>query len=370
MAVKAAGATPPSNSLSFKEIGEEFGLAPNPNGSGYSLGAYRISQTISTLSNLGLDNNQNNPPTSIMPQGNSTIRISDFYSKKLNTVVDLYSSNQNNTTRKDIRNRYNSNNVTVVGGFRSRPTDTGEKPPTGVRGKRVIGLINVTIGSEQSTTQSRCAVQTGGWDANTTFEVNIGDDGEIIGAGGDGGNEGGCGNGNAPNNATSALGIEYSGTKVINNGYIQCGYGGGGGGGRASCDPNKSMSDPIAPGGAGGGGAGYPNSSGGNKGCDGNGCSDDGDPGQNKSRGGGSAGIVDGCATGGTGGNGGQPGGGVNDPQSGGNGNDTYGAACQRIGGTAGSSGSAIRCTMSSGNVTIVNAGTIHGSTVYSTTVT
>ena len=47
MAVKASGATPPSNSLSFKEIGEEFGLAPNPNGSGYSLGAYRISQTVS-----------------------------------------------------------------------------------------------------------------------------------------------------------------------------------------------------------------------------------------------------------------------------------------------------------------------------------
>ena len=360
MAVKASG------QLTFTEIGQEFGLAPNPNGSGYSLGAYRVSQTISTLANLGLDNNQNNPPTSIMPQGNSTIRMSDFYSKKLNTVVDLHSSNQNNTTRKDIRNRYNSNNVTVVGGFRSRPTDTGEKPPTGVRGKRVIGLINVTIGSEQSTTQSRCAVQTGGWDANTTFEVNIGDDGEIIGAGGDGGNEGGCGNGNAPNNATSALGIEYSGTKVINNGYIQCGYGGGGGGGRASCDPDKSTNDPIAPGGGGGAGAGYPFGQGGAGACDSGGCGGNGGTGSYTTRGGGGAGIVDGCATGGTGGNGGQPG---SAAQVGGNGNSTYGSACERIGGSAGYNGDAIRSTVSSGNVTLVNSGTIHGSQVYSTSV-
>ncbi len=368
MAVKASG------QLAFSEIGEEFGLAPNPNGSGYSLGAYRVSQTVSVLSNLGLDNNQNNPPTSIMPQGNSTIRISDFYSKKLNTIVDLHSSDQNNTTRKDIRARYDSNNVTVIGGFRSRPTDTGEKPPTGVRGKRVIGLINVTIGSEQSSNASRCAVQTGDWDSNTTFEVHVGDDGEIIGAGGDGGNAGGCGNGNAPaqssNGATSGLGVEYNGTKVINNGYIQCGYGGGGGGGTASCDPNKSMTDPIAPGAGGGGGAGFPAGSGGDGGCDGGGCADDGGDGANKTRGGGGGGLTDGCATGGDGGNGGQPGGGANDPQAGGNGNDTYGSACERIGGSAGASGDAIRCTMASGNVTIVNAGTIHGDTEFSVTVT
>ena len=366
MAVKAAGATPPSNSLSFREIGEEFGLAPNPNGSGYSLGAYRVSQTVSTLSNLGLDNNQNNPPTSIMPQGNSTIRFSDFYSKRLNTVVDLHSSDQNNTTRKDIRNRYNSNNVTVVGGFRSRPTDTGEKPPTGHRGKRVIGLVNVTIGSERNTAKSRCAVQTGTWDANTTFEVHVGDDGEILGAGGKGGNGGACGSNNAPNDATSGLGIEQSGTRLINNGYIQCGYGGGGGGGRASCDPDKSTNDPIAPGGGGGAGAGYPSGPGGTGSCDSGGCADDGDDGNNKTRGAGGAGIVDGCATGGTGGNGGQPG---SAAQNGGDGNSTYGAACEKVGGTPGYNGDAIRSTVSSGNVTIVNAGTIHGGQVYSTTV-
>ena len=360
MAVKASG------QLTFTEIGQEFGLAPNPNGSGYSLGAYRVSQTISTLANLGLDNNQNNPPTSIMPQGNSTIRMSDFYSKKLNTVVDLHSSNQNNTTRKDIRNRYNGNHVTVIGGFRSKPTDTGEKPPTGVRGKRVIGLINVTIGSERSTNKSRCAVQTGTWDANTTFEVHIGDDGEILGAGGSGGNGGGCGNGNAPNDATSGLGIEQSGTRVINNGYIQCGYGGGGGGGTASCDPDKSTNDPIAPGGAGGAGAGYPFGQGGAGACDSGGCGGNGGTGSYTTRGGGGAGIVDGCATGGTGGNGGQPG---SAAQDGGDGNSTYGSECEKEGGTPGYNGDAIRSTVSSGNVTIVNAGTIHGGQVYSTTV-
>ena len=362
MAVKASG-----NQLAFSEIGEEFGLAPNPSGSGYSLGAYRITQTVATLSNLGLDNNTNNPPTSIMPQGNSTIRISDFYSKKLNTIVNLHTSDQDNTTRKDIRDRYNSNNVTVVGGFRTRPIDSGEAPPTGVRGKRVIGLINVTIGSERSSSKSRCAVQTGTWDANTTFEVNIGSSGRVIGAGGNGGNGGGCGNGNAPNHATSGLGIEYAGTRLINNGRIQCGYGGGGGGGRASCDPNKSTNDPIAPGGGGGAGAGYPFGSGGNGGCDSGGCGGNGGTGSYTTRGGGGAGVVDGCATGGTGGAGGQPG---NNPQSGGNGNDTYGPACERIGGTPGYSGDAIRATVSSGNVTIVTAGTIHGGQVYSTSVT
>jgi len=360
MAVKASG------QLTFTEIGQEFGLAPNPNGSGYSLGAYRVSQTISTLANLGLDNNQNNPPTSIMPQGNSTIRMSDFYSKKLNTVVDLHSSNQNNTTRKDIRNRYNSNNVTVIGGFRSKPTDTGEKPPTGVRGKRVIGLINVTIGSERSTNKSRCAVQTGTWDANTTFEVHIGSSGRVLGAGGNGGNGGGCGNGNAPNNATSGLGIEQSGTRVINNGYIQCGYGGGGGGGHASCDPDKSFNDPIAPGGGGGGGAGYPFGQGGSGSCDSGGCGANGGTSSYTSRGTGGAGNVDGCATGGTGGNGGQPG---SAPQKGGDANQTYGPSCEKVGGNAGYDGDAIRSTVSSGNVTVVNAGTIHGGQVYSTSV-
>ena len=44
MAVKVSG------QLTFTEIGDEFGLAPNPSGSGYSLGAYRVSQTVSTLS--------------------------------------------------------------------------------------------------------------------------------------------------------------------------------------------------------------------------------------------------------------------------------------------------------------------------------
>ena len=367
MAVKVSG------QLTFTEIGEEFGLAPNPNGSGYSLGAYRVSQTVSTLANLGLDNNQNNPPTSIMPQGNSTIKFSDFYSKRLNTVVDLHSSNQNNTTRKDIRSRYNSNNVTVIGGFRSKPTDTGEKPPTGIRGKRVIGLVNVTIGSERSSTKSRCAVQTGTWDSNTTFEVHIGSSGRIIGAGGNGGNGGtgcsgntpGAGN-NAPNNATSGLGIEQSGTRVINNGYIQCGYGGGGGGGHASCDPDKSTDDPIAPGGGGGGGAGYPFGQGGTGNCDSGGCGDNGGTSSYTSRGTGGAGNVDGCATGGTGGNGGQPG---SAPQNGGDANQTYGPSCEKVGGNAGYSGDAIRSTVSSGNVTLVNAGTIHGGQVYSTSV-
>ena len=68
----------------------------------------------------------------------------------------------------------------------------------------------------------------------------------------------------------------------------------------------------------------------------------------------------------GTGGNGGQPG---SAPQKGGDANQTYGSACEKVGGNAGYSGDAIRSTVSSGNVTLVNAGTIHGGQVYSTSV-
>ena len=52
------------------------------------------------------------------------------------------------------------------------------------------------------------------------------------------------------------MGIEYSGATLINNGYIQCGYGGGGAGGNAANDPDKNQQDAGSSGGGGGGGAG------------------------------------------------------------------------------------------------------------------
>ena len=69
MTIKASG-----SSLLFGEIVNEFGLP-----SGRNLGAYRVSQNVGTLTNLPLDAG--------VPQS-GTIKFSDFYSKKLNIVVN------------------------------------------------------------------------------------------------------------------------------------------------------------------------------------------------------------------------------------------------------------------------------------------
>ena len=100
MTIKASG-----SSLSFSEIEAEFGA----NGS-RSLGAYRLSQSVGSLSNLPLDSGI---PTS------GTIKFSDFYSKQLNVVVDCHSGGEE--TRIIAKNsKWNNNNLTVIGGFRSK----------------------------------------------------------------------------------------------------------------------------------------------------------------------------------------------------------------------------------------------------------
>ena len=73
MAVKASG-----SSLSFSEIETEFGQ-----NSDRDLGEYRVSQTVGALTNQPLDEG--------IPQGTSPIRFSDFYSKRLNVVIDYHS---------------------------------------------------------------------------------------------------------------------------------------------------------------------------------------------------------------------------------------------------------------------------------------
>ena len=70
MALQASGP------ISFSQIANEFGTPPGKN-----LGAYRVSQTVGTLSSLPLDTG--------VPQS-GTINFSDFYSKKLNVVVGFY----------------------------------------------------------------------------------------------------------------------------------------------------------------------------------------------------------------------------------------------------------------------------------------
>ena len=103
MTIKASG-----SSLSFSEIEAEFGQ----NG-GRSLGGYRLTQSVGSLSNLPLDSGI---PTS------GQIKFSDFYSKQLNVVVDCHSGPQED--RKSAKgDKWNNNEVTVIGGFRTKKED-------------------------------------------------------------------------------------------------------------------------------------------------------------------------------------------------------------------------------------------------------
>ena len=246
MALQASGVP-----ISFSQIANEFGLP-----SGKNLGAYRVSQSVGTLSNLPLD--------AEIPQS-GPIGFSSFYSKRLNVVVDLYSVPEN-STRLIIKDRYKPDNaVTIIGGFK-QPVDL----PQNGDGKRIIANVNKTIGSEKTDT-NYCALRTGSWGTDVDLEVVVGPAGTIIGAGGDGGNGGGIFGENAGNGGTgtSALGLQYP-TKVTNNGKIVGGVGGGGGGAGAygqeassqrRCDGYGSY--PRIGGAGGAGGRGLPSGSGG-----------------------------------------------------------------------------------------------------------
>ena len=193
MALQASG------SISASQISNEFGQTTN-----ISFGAYRVSQSVGTLSNLPLDTG--------IPQSGS-ISFSDFYSKRLNIVVDFHSGGTE--SRQTARARYDNNNVTVIGGFKTRPSSGA--------GSRVITNVNKTIGSAQGNINN-VALRTGSWESNTNLEMEIGSSGQLFGAGGNGGGAGGGGG-----NGTSALGIDYQPIIVTNRGYIQAGGGGGGG---------------------------------------------------------------------------------------------------------------------------------------------
>jgi len=231
-----------SGTIKYSEIIAEFGT---PNNGG--LGEFRLSENVGSLSNLPLDTG--------VPQSGQ-IKFSDFYSKRLNQVVDLHSIG-NSTTRQNAKDRWNNGNVHIVGS-----TKTGKTQPPDTVDDRVIVNVNATIASAKGT-QTHCALRTGSWDSNTTLEIEIGTSGKLYGSGGDGGT-GGNANETAGTNGgdgTSALGIEYPCT-INNLGVIQSGYGGGGGGGgntRTTGGGKKSGATTNgSSGGGGGGGAGLP----------------------------------------------------------------------------------------------------------------
>lgn len=277
-----------SGTIKFSEIEVEFGKNP-----GRTLGTYRVSETYGALTNRPLDAG--------IPQSGQ-IAFSDFYNKRLNTIVDFYS---NSAQRVVARNRYinNTSKVKVVGGFRDRPTNSS--------GTKVFIHVNKTVSSEKADNRLICALRTGEWNSNTTLSVDVGGSGKILGAGGDGGK--GADNENEKGEegkaGNSALGVSYSGTtvNVFSGGIIRAGGGGGGGGGGAY-DTDK-WDDELGSGGGGGGGAGTPAGDGGKGGESWEADGSKGSSGTATSGGaGGNGGNAGGEAIGGKGGDGGDPG--------------------------------------------------------------
>jgi len=337
-------ALPASGQITANQISDEFG---RNSGSQMSLGGYRLTQSVGTLSFNGIDSGV---PTS------GEIKFSDFYSKRLNVVVDFHTGGQE--SRQNAKSRYNNNSVTVIGGFRGRKE----------AGSKILIHVNKTIGSAKGS-QNNVALRTGGWDSDVVLSVDIGSSGRLYGAGGDGGegsnsfSDAGSQNAGSGGNGTSALGIEHEETAVNiqSGGRIRCGFGGGGGGSGAR--QVDSGADRSACGGGGGGGAGLPAGNGGDRGNRLSGNEDEvtsgnpGSAGQLEENGeGGSGGNNADEAFGGSGGRGGDP---SESPQNGNGGSPGDGSSA----GSAGGNGSAIRRTSGSIQVDITNAGDLTGDT-------
>ena len=337
-------ALPGSGQITAGQISDEFGR--NASGNRMSLGAYRLTQNVGSLSFNGIDSGVPN---------SGTIRFSDFYSKRLNVVVDFHSGGQE--SRQNAKSRYNGNSVTVIGGFRGRKE----------AGSKILIHVNKTIGSAKGN-QANVALRTGTWNSDVVLSVDVGSSGRLYGAGGDGGqgadswSDAGSTNGGSGGNGTSALGIEHEETAVNiqSGGRIRCGFGGGGGG--AGARQVDSGADRSACGGGGGGGAGLPAGNGGRGGN-----RQSGNPDEVQSGNGGSAGQLEENGEGGSGGNNANEAIGANGGRGGDPGETPQGGSGGRnldsSNGGAGGNGSAIRRTNGSIQVDITNAGTLTGDT-------
>ena len=203
MAIKASG-----SSLSFSEIRTELGPPPSSN-----IGFYRQSFTNSSrYGNLSLEI-ADGLPTS------GQIKFSDFYSKRLNIVVDHFSSN---ATQANSRSKYTTNSggagIYVVGGDSTglNKTDIGND----TSGKKIYAHVTKIFTSSKDA-PTRCALRTGsGWTAGTQLQVDIASTARIYGSGGNGGaGSNGSGNGSAGSAGSSGLGIQFgtSSNKTIVN---------------------------------------------------------------------------------------------------------------------------------------------------------
>ncbi len=206
MALPASGGNPPTNPISASDIANEFGYTHNPE---TRLGSYRTTngQGNFPVSFGALQFNSIDAQTGGSVPTSGEIKFSDFYSTKLQTVVNFYGSGRGGT-RLVAKDRYNaggSNDVQTVGNYRTRPNNSS--------GTKVHIHINQEIGSEKTRVE-HCALRTGSWDSSTTLQVDVGGSGRIGGAGGDGGDGGtpfSPGNGTS---GSSRLGIQYNPTTV------------------------------------------------------------------------------------------------------------------------------------------------------------
>tara|TARA_B100000900_G_scaffold410283_1_gene427810 strand:- start:349 stop:1353 length:1005 start_codon:yes stop_codon:yes gene_type:complete len=295
--------------LSFKDdIEAEFGKSGERR-----LGKYRTSDTgfgnknLGELSNLPLD-------TGIPTSGE--IKFSDFYGKKMNIVVDLFSSGNTNFNLDIYADRFAGGDYKIVGNHKSSIAKSQWRG-----GKKVIIHINKIFGSVNATDKNDVAVKTGninnsvnsaGWPSDTSFSIDVGSSGIVAGKGGNGGDTGNEESGGENGgNGSSAMKIVSGMQNVIS---IQSGgaivAGGGGGGSGSGSEQNDSSifgSDyNSASGGGGGGGAGVPAGTGGTTG--GVASANPGQPGGQQDGGNGGDGGNDAEANGGDGGNGGDPG--------------------------------------------------------------
>jgi len=345
---------PASGQISASQIANEFGYT---NGSETRLGSYRTTngQGNFPVSFGALQFNSIDAQTGGSVPTSGQIKFSDFYSTKLQTIVNFYGSGRGGS-RLVAKDRYNaggSNDVNVVGNYRTRPNNSS--------GTKVHIHINQQIGSEKTRVE-HCALRTGSWDSSTTLQVDVGGSGRIGGAGGDGGT--GAGGGGTPaaeggESGTSGLGIQYNPTtvNVASGGVITAGFGGGGGGGGAY-DTDKEATRTSS-GGGGGGGAGIPAGAGGGVNAN---AGVNGGPGNagtiSEGGAGGPRANNDGEAISGEGGDGGEA------TQAAGSGvTGTGGEGSTYGGGPGGANGAAIRKSQSgfTVNVNIASSGTVTG---------
>ena len=295
MTVKNSG-----NPLSYTEIAAEFG---NPTGN--KLGNYRVSESYGQLSGLPLDNG--------IPQSGA-IKFSDFYGKRANIVVDLYSGSNNNNYNYDVyTDAYVAGKYDVVGSTDKNSISKSQWQG----GKKVIIHVNKQFRSTGANSVNHVAVKMGntnnnnsqsGWRSTTTFAIDVGSSGRIYGRGGNGGR-----GANSNNNAATAGEEGTSALKLISGvqdevsgeSRIIAGGGGGGGGGGAEQDDSFMWGSDYnsAGGGGGGGGRGYPAGSGGEGGSPN--ADRDGNNGSANAKGNGGNGGEDAESQGGNGGNGG-----------------------------------------------------------------